>query len=323
MINRRMNTEIRRLVLEQVAADVQIGEMLAAYNGRPAVFYQKSPSDSRRGWGSKRYPRVDFNVDMRHDAERRAAGTMTFNIWCSTECAAQGFDGMDADRAIENRLIELISGTFYTGSDRAALCAEWECSDEFNIENTQQNGTIPEIYGLTVIFELMEFPEQITASPDPVQGLNEWTKRYFAEMAVITHDEMPSIWQPTDEKPAIYWRFEGTASTNRQSYAVRWFTGTFAAHILAESIAERNKWTKAIIERAQLDGEIILPDCSPMFINRISVRHNADALREGQLELMGIYGVLTQPIKETARPKLMHANMTGGGRKIDRKSSSI
>ena len=301
-----MNTEIRRLVLEQVA-----------------VFYQKSPSDSRRGWGSKRYPRVDFNVDMRHDAERRAAGTMTFNIWCSTECAAQGFDGMDADRAIENRLIELISGTFYTGSDRAALCAEWECSDEFNIENTQQNGTIPEIYGLTVIFELMEFPEQITASPDPVQGLNEWTKRYFAEMAVITHDEMPSIWQPTDEKPAIYWRFEGTASTNRQSYAVRWFTGTFAAHILAESIAERNKWTKAIIERAQLDGEIILPDCSPMFINRISVRHNADALREGQLELMGIYGVLTQPIKETAQPKLMHANMTGGGRKIDRKSSSI
>lgn len=312
MISRYMNTEIRRLVQEQVAADVQIGEMLAAYNGRSAVFYQKSPSDSRCGWGSARYPRVDFNVDMRHDAERRAAGTMTFNIWCSTECAAPGVGGLDADRAIENRLIELISGTFYTGSDKVTVCAEWERSDEFNIESTQQNGTMPEIYGLTVTFELMEFPEQITTNPDPVQGLNEWTKHYFAKMLVIGHDEMPPIWKPSGEKPAIYWRFEGTASENRQSYAVTWFTGTFAVHIIAESIVERNQWTKAIIERAQLDGEIILPDTSPMFIKKISVRHNADALREGQLGLVGMYGVLAQRYKETAQIKLLHPYITEG-----------
>jgi len=299
-----MNTHIRRLVHEQLSADAQLGGMLTAYDGRPAVFYQKAPSDSAPSWGKPRYPRVDFNVDMRRDPERRTAGTMTFNIWCSTECPELG--DQDPDRAIEARLVELVSGTFYTGSDRVSVCAEWERSDEFSLENSQQNASMPEIYGLSVTFELMEFPEQITTSPDPVQGLNEWTKRHFGRMTAIACDEMPPVWKPTDLNPAIYWRFEGTAGTDRQSYAVTWFTGTFAAHVLAESVTQRNKWTKAIIERAQADGEVILPDESPMFINRIIVRHNADPLREGQLALTGQYGVLAQPPKEPAQIKLIH-----------------
>ncbi len=301
-----MNTDIRRLVQEQLSADTQLGGMLAAYKGRPAVFYQKTPGDTRSGWENPRYPRLDYNVDMHHDPERKTAGTITFNIWCSTECPEIG--NQDPDKAIETRLMELVSGTFYTGRNRATVCAEWERSDEFNFEDNKNNSTIPEIYGLIVTFELMEFPEQINTSPDPVQGLNQWTKRNFPKMTAIAYDEMPPIWKPTDENPAIYWRFEGTESTNRQSFSVKWFTGTFAAHVLTESVTERNKWTKAIIEKAQADGEIILPDTSPMFINRITVRHNADPLREGQLSLTGQYGELTetQPLKEPAQIKLMH-----------------
>lgn len=298
-----MNADLRRLVLDQLLGDAQLGGMLAAYKGQPAVFYQKSPSDSRPGWGEPRYPRVDFNVDMRHDPERKTAGTMTFNIWCSTECPDLG--GRDPDRAIEERLLDMISGTFYTGQDRATVCAEWERSDEFDYEGNQQNASMPEIYGLTVTFELMEFPEQITTSPDPIQGLNAWTKKHF-KMTAIAHDEMPPIWKPTDENPAIYWRFEGAESTDQQSYSVTWYNGTFSAHILAESVRERNRWMKAIMERVQIDGEIILPDDSPMFIKRIAVRHGADPLREGQLGLTGRYGVLAQPVKEPAQIKLLH-----------------
>ncbi len=240
-----MNIDLRRLTHEQLSSDAQLGGMLAPYKDRPAIFYQKAPSDSRSGWESPRYPRLDYNVDMRHDPERKTAGTMTFNIWCSSECPEIG--NQDPDKAIETRLIELVvSGTFYTGSDRATVCAEWERSDEFNFEGNQQNASMPEIYGLIVTFELMEFPEQINTSPDPVQGLNEWTRRNFGKMTAIAYDEMPPIWKPTDENPAIYWRFEGTATTNRQSYAVTWLTGTFAAHVLTESVTKRNKWTKEL-----------------------------------------------------------------------------
>lgn len=300
-----MNTAIRRIIHEQVSSDVQIAGMLAAYNGSPAFFYQKSPSDSRMGWGNPRYPRVDFNIDMYHDPERKTAGTLTINIWCTTECPAIG--NQDPDRAIEQRLMELISGTFYTGDDRTTICAKWERSDEFVYEGgNTTNNTPPEIYGLTVTFELMEFPEQLSIDPDPVQGLNAWTKQHFPLITAIAYDTMPPIWKPTDKNPAVYWRFEGTESTNKQSYTVTWFTGIFAAHVIADNITERNKWTKAIMERMQIDGEILLPDTSPMFINRISVKHNADPLRDGQLELTGQYGVLAQLPKESAQIKLIN-----------------
>lgn len=298
-----MNQDIRRLIHEQVSADTQIAGMLAAYNHAPAFFYQKAPSDSRKGWGKQRYPRVDFNLDTRHDPERKAAGTLTVHIWVTSETPAVG--SQDPDKAIEQRLMELISGTFYTGADRTTVCAEWERSDEFLFEggaNTSDN-TTPEVYGITMTFELLEFPVQVSTTPDPIQGLNAWVKAHFPPMVAIAYDEMPPVWKPSEETPAIYWRFEGTASTNRQSYAVTWFTGTFAAHVIADNVTERNKWTKAIIEWAQLDGEVILADTSPMFINRIAVRHNADPLREGQIALTGQYGALRV---EDAQIRLLH-----------------
>lgn len=298
-----MNQDIRRLIHEQVSGDTQIAGMLAAYNGAPAFFYQKAPSDSRKGWGDPRYPRADFNLDTRHDPERKTAGTLTVNIWCTTECPAIG--AADPDRAIEQRMMDLISGTFYTGADRTAICAEWERSDEFAFEGgaNTSNNTTPEVYGITMTFELLEFPVQISTTPDPIQGLNAWIKAHFPPMAAIAYDEMPPIWKPSEEHPAVYWRFEGTASTNRQSCAVTWFTGTFAAHVITENVTERNKWTKAIAEWAQLDGEVILADTSPMFINRIAVRHGADPLREGQIALTGQYGVLRV---EDAQIRLLH-----------------
>ena len=295
-----MNRGIRQLIQEQVSADAQIAGMLAAYNGAPAFFYQRAPSDSRPGWGSPQYPRVDFNLDTRHDPERKTEGTLTVNIWCSAECPAVG--NLDPDRAIEQRLLELISGTFYTGGDQETICAEWERSDEFVYEDTAQ----PEVYGLIVTFALMAFPEQVTTDPDPVQGLNAWTKRRFPQMTVIAYDGMPPIWKPTDKNPAVYWRFAGTSSTDLQSYAVTWYSGAFAAHVIAESVTERNRWVKAILERAQVDGEIILPDTSPMLIKGIAARNGSDPLREGQIELTGRYGVLAQHRKETAQIKLNH-----------------
>ncbi len=297
-----MSAELRRLIQEQISTDAQMAGLLAPYGDSAAVFYQKAPSDSRGGWGKPRYPRIDFNVDMRHDPERKTAGTLTIKIWCTTECP---YTGLYTHKEIESRIMELITCTLYTGSDQATVCAEWERSDEFIYQGGALHNTHPEVNGLTVTFEFMEFPGQITTSPDPIQGLNQWTKHHFGKMMAIGFDQMPPIWKPTDENPAIYWRFEGTACTSRQSYAVTWYTGTFAAHVLAGSVTERNKWIKAVIERMQIDGEVILSDASPMFINRITIQHNADPLRDGQLQLTGQYGVLAQLQKEQAQMKFM------------------
>lgn len=297
---------IERLIYEQIKTDNQIKGLLAVYKQEPAFFYQKSPIDSDKGWLMPCYPRVDYNIDMMYDPERKMAGTLSINIWCTDDCPPVGDD--DPDKAIEKRLIELIGGTFYTGSDRATVCAIWNRSDAFDYErNTsmRKEGTTPEIFGITILFDLLEFPEQITTTPDPILGANSWIKQQFPQMVAIAHDDTPPIYKPTDENPAIYWRFIGADTGNKQTYAVTWYTGHFAAHVIAETVTERNKWTKAIIEQLQLWQEIILADSSPMFINRITVRNHADPLRDGQIELTGTYGVLDQHRKEEAGIRLM------------------
>jgi len=265
----------------------------------PAFFYQKSPRDSRPEWGAGKYPRADFTVDTRQDPERNAAGTLTANIWVTTECPPIG--EQDPDRAIEERLIDLMSGTFFQSRDMGTVCISWDRSWPFDYEggNSLQD-TVPEVFGVTATFDLLAFPEQATFSPDPIAGLNAWTRLNFPGMRIIGYDRMEDAWKPTDENPAIYWRFEGTASTARQSYAVTWYDGTFAAHIIAGTVQERNRWTKAIIERAQADGEVILDDESPMFIQRIEIHHGADELREGQMKLIGRYGALSSAMRERA-----------------------
>lgn len=45
-----------------------------------------------------------------------------------------------------------------------------------------------------------------------------------------------------------------------------------------------------------------------MFIKQIQINHNADALRDGQLIILGQYGVLAQHRKEQAQIKLNNVN---------------
>jgi hypothetical protein len=300
------------ILKNQIRGDPEIAGMLAKYKGSldkeafPAFFFQKAPQDDDRGWLKPTFPRADYNIDMSYDPERKAAGIMMIHVWCILESEFMPED-------IEKRLIKLISGTFYTNKQCETVCAVWNRSDAFGYEMPANVGgnTAPEVIGIAITFDLLSFPEQISTDPDPIQGLNIFTRELFPDMMIINHDNLPSVFRPSDQHPAIYWRFEGTSTNIRQSYAVDWYQGSFAAHVIAESVTERNRWTKALIERIQLYGEILLVDESPMFANSISIRHSADPLREGQLLLTGQYGVLAQQRKEYLQPSLNKATMTG------------
>lgn len=274
------------LLKEQVRADPDIAGMLTSYKGKPAFFYQKAPSDTDRGWTKPCYPRADYNLNMRYDPERKVSGGLSINVWCTNESAAMPED-------IEKRFVELIGGTFYTDKDNATVCAIWNRSDAFTFEGRNTGGaTTQEVFGVTILFDLTEYPCQITTTPDPIQGANLWAKARFPDVSVIAHDNLPPVWKPTDLHPAVYWRYMGADTDSRQTYAATWYNGRFAVHVIAESIAERNKWIKAIAEELGADLELLLTDGSPMFIQNVSVNHAADPLREGQIAVTGRYGVL-------------------------------
>jgi hypothetical protein len=290
------------LLKDQIRGDHQIAGMLAAYKGKPAFFYQKSPADTDRGWTKPCYPRADYNIDMRYDPERKTSGALTINVWCTSECEAMPED-------IEKRFTELVGGTFYTDKERATVCAIWNRSDAFAFESAGAglNNTAPEVFGVTMLFDLTEFPEQVTTDPDPILALNAWTRRNFPGMTIIAYDDTLPVWRPTDANPAVYWRFE-RAENDLRSYAVNWYNGHFAAHIIADTVKERNGWIKAITEAIMVEGEILLTDESPMFAKQVAIRHGADPLREGQMQLTGRYGVLAGHRRERARIPLWNPN---------------
>lgn len=287
------------LLVEQARADPELAGMLAEFDGKPAFFYQKSPPDTASGWNtSSQYPRVDYNVDMRHDPERKTAGVLSVNVWCSSQSEFMPED-------IEKRIRALIDGTFYTESGSDTVCAVWSSSEAFEFDGRNaQNDRAPEMFGVTLLFDLLTFPAQLTTDPDPIEGLAAFTKRNFPDIAVISVDKIPPIWKPTDAAPAVYWRFVGLTSAAAQIFSVSWFSGMFAAHIIARTVAERNRWIKAIAEQMQAAGEVVLFDGSPMFINRLEIQHAADPLRDGQIAVTAQYGVLTARTKMPARASL-------------------
>ncbi len=292
------------LLINQIRADPEIAGMLALYNNKPAFFYQKAPTDSDRDWNcSNKYPRIDYNINMNYSPEHNTAGTLTLNVWCNSLCLFMPED-------IEKRLIALINGSFYSKTNQNIVCAVWKSSQAFNFDNNfVQNKSTTDIFGVSITFELLEFPTQIITDPDPIHGLYKWTKFNFPDLAVIARDSFPEIWKPNDSKPAIYWRFissQNDASNN--TYAVTRFNANFAAHLITDTVTERNKWLKALAEKLQADGEIILPDGSPMFIKHLQINHSANPLLEGQLTFSGQYGILAQQRNEQAQVPLYNAN---------------
>ncbi len=313
---------MEQVLFRQLVKNEELGGFLADYQGRPALFYQKAPSTEDLLWESSCFPRVEFVVDRSYDPERKESGKLWFHVWVSSDNLS--ITGGNLERDIEKCLIEKVDGVFYRENE-GITCATWVNSMTFQGRTSDKNmETSPvETYGVTLEFDLIEFPQQVTTDPDPVQGANRWMKTQFPSVTVLGLDDLPTVWKPSPDKLAVYWRFMGYEGDDRQSFSVNWYTGKLALHFFAESVATRNQWLKVVVEALQLDGEIILLDESPMFLKKVVVIHSGNSLREGQLQLLGEYGVLASQRKEKAEYLLKNAYFRKGeehdSRKYNRK----
>lgn len=294
---------MEELLLSQLWNDKGLCGFLTEFQNRPAIFYQKAPKDEDIGWKKPCFPHIEFVVDRTGDPERKESGKLYIHVWVSSDCLSPS--GGNLDREIEKYIQKVVDGTFYT-SDGVSTCATWVHSFQFQSRTSDKNMEVSpvETYGVTMEFDLIEFHSQVATDPDPIQGANGWIKTHFPEVLVIGWDDMPPIWQPSDEYPAIYWRLGGYEGDERQTYSVNWYVGQFALHLFTKTVSQRNTWLKTVVESLQLEGEILLLDESPLFIKKILIVHQGDALREGQLKMWGEYGVLVQRRKEKASPSL-------------------
>lgn len=287
------------LILEAIQTDKAVSSMLASFDGKPAAFYQAAPPDTDAGWAGVQYPRLDFVVDWAYNPERQADGSCAINVWClNNGTTAAPEDVGDAIR-------ECLRDIFLTDDDGEIYALEWQRTDAF--EAGGQDGQ-PLTIGVTLSFDILAFPVQITMEPDPVAGLCDYIKGRMPDALVVGIDKMDRICRPTAERPIFYVRLSGDSSAMRNSWAVAWMDVTLPVHIFAPMANLRQRLSRTLCNALALDGECKLRDCSPMLIRRVTIAASANPLRQGQLTVTGRYGVLWQP-PETQ--KLMKAHMEG------------
>lgn len=274
---------------------------LARFSGRPAVFYGQAPADNKPGWAPQHYPMIVYSSDERYNPEHKAAGTMTADIFATDKMPVGAED-------IAPVLVDLLSGIFLTG-EGATICILWNRTDSFQQRASYE--TEPVISGETVSFDVLQFPPQDTANPDPVLTVNRWCKAVLPAGIFIDFDSLPWNMRPADDAPAIYWRAASMGYAGKASYAVSWMETQLVAHVFAPSPAARQRWIRRIVDRMTIDGEILMPDGSPMLINRIACNAQADPMQQGQLTVTVTFGVLRP--HEAGTP-LNHINMAANGK---------
>ena len=272
---------IEPVICEYLMSEKSIIEKLTTYGGMPAVFHLEAPSDQAEGWDTTNtYPRIVYELTMREDPERKTSGMLMVDFYFNTD------SGLFIEE-INPLIINAISGRFFTDT-KDTIAAVWKQSDPFT---TPGEGS--HIAGLTITFDVYAFPKQLTFDIDPVLAVNNYIKSLIPDITLIGIDKMESVWQATDEQPAVYVRLQRiNPGTFPSTYHVTWYNPIMLVHVIAPSLDVRTSVLKKIVETLQQKQRIILPDDSPLMIVRMALTVGADQLKTGQLSIEASYGIL-------------------------------
>lgn len=272
--------DLQSLIFKRLVQDEPLSEMLAKYDERSAVFYQRAPSADNPKWGEVQYPRLDYIVDMQENPARNTSGQLTVNIWCDTQYGAE-------PEEIELRLRDILHSAFVNADD-GTYCLGWNHSDAFEAEG--QEDTVHTI-GITAVFDLIACPCNYTMYPDPIKAMNQWSKFVLPDAIVIGEDEIEEWVIPTKGRPVVYWRLT-SQDINRRHYTHTWLNINIEGHVHAKS-AEDRLYNLVRLNTAQsLAGHIPMEDGSPLFLNAFNIQPNLNYIIVGQIRASGNFGVL-------------------------------
>ena len=291
-----------QIVYEHLRDSSTLEPFLAKYAEKPAVFNQQAPDDIDPLWWDKsQYGRVIFAANLRGDPERKISGTLILDVICH--------DGEQVPEEVEPVARELIDGYFFSDEEEGVtFSASWRNSAYFTDPTKSENG-------VTLEFDLLAYPNQTTGDPDPIALLNSWTKENLPDAFVIGTDELPKVWKPTNESPAIYWRLINISKCVwiPDTFSCSWQTATVTGHILTPDKQSRGQIAKWMSSYLTTKRRLIFPDNSPLMTDRnIRINPAADPMKQGQITLDATYGILNE-IPVAAPIKNISINQKEGG----------
>lgn len=303
--------ELYAMIYQRLVEDETLEGLLAQYDNRPAVFYQHPATADDPKWGTQelddgsevtvQYPRIDYSVDTQENPARNTSGTLMLNVWCDAQFGSE-------PEAIEAQLRQLFHVAF-AQTDDYAYCLAWLRSDAFEVKTKPEENA--RTFGVTVVFDLMACPSQITLYPDPIKGMNEWTKGILPDATVIGTDEIDGWLVPTRETPVIYWRIVAQEKV-RQHFTHTWLGITIEGHVYCRNAADRLYNLIQLNTAHALADHIPLEDTSPLFLKTFTVQPHMNYVLTGQIRATGYFGIL-QPESHLSTgatgKKLVHVNL--------------
>ena len=274
---------IETLLYQHLQKNNDVLSGLASYKGKLAVFNQESPDDMDAGWESTQYGRIVYAVDLTDDSERQISGTLSVDVYCE--------NGKQFPEDFEPIVRSLIDGYFFT-TEESTIAAQWRASNYFTEAGKK-------VIGVTITFDLLAFPIQETMEMDPIPLLNQWSKVELSketklDIKVINHSDLDSVWKPTDEEPAIYWRIISISPCSYipDIYHCIWQTAELQCNIIAESKEVMILIARYINNILSMKKRLIFDDNSPFMIDRVQVNTTSDPMKTGQITVNGTYGIL-------------------------------
>ena len=275
----------------------QIVIRLAVYAEKPAIFFQSVPDDKSKAWSSvAQYPRIVLSMEMFANAERNAMGALTVDVIC-TEAGV-------LPEEIEPFVKEALEGVIFTPRGADSFSPKWK-----NTQIFREKSVVDKSFniGMTLNFDIYEFPLLETGDPDPIAAINRFAEEWDKELMVVGETDLPEIYEPTRKNPVAYFR-RLNETVDLQTNTVVWINSDLAVHLFAPTLRDRAEWLEQFAQSLALDGEVTMLDGSPMFVKSIKGNAKSDEVT-GQLTVSVRYGLLRKPEYAHTMTK---ANWNGG-----------
>lgn len=283
--------DLNQLFVNWLLSYEELTEKLARYADVPAIFNTEFPADSEDEWGGKtQYPRIAYRFDMQVNQERSAIGTLHVTVY--TERTPHVIE------CIENLVRGRLKDVLMKPLNQSPFCVSWVRTEPYLLDGSN-------VICKDIVFDILEYPNQITTDPDPVVAMNLFIKEMYPDAVVLGADRITDYTDPSI-KPVFYCRLENIQSTDGHCMnTISWFNCRLAVHLLCQDAETRLKMIAAVHQKLAIDTEVIMLDQSPLEIQTLNMNNKADYLREGQLIVTGKYGCL--------RGGEMNHNLSGVG----------
>lgn len=277
--------KLEKLIKKRLEKAPELTRILAQYGGAAAIFFGEIPPKEDSLWepGSP-YPRIYCTYKIQAVPERKNAGTLFVYAVCKAGTEAV----LDQ---IETQVCEQLTNVLLSPSYGSPCCFRWLKTDltggnEPLGERRDSETTVRNIW-----FDLIEYPDQETMDPDPVEAVNKYLKDSYPEAVVIGTGHLAEMTETGADSPVFYCRLMST-ETDRETNTAVWLNCKISVHLLCKSDFIRRKMITGAARGLLLKGELLLSDGSYLFVKQVQTDHEADYITKGQLTITGNYGLL-------------------------------